>query len=243
MEQPSENLYGSPPPIMPTPVYVQPLAGPLPLGQAIQQLPNQYIKVTTKPGAQSFFEEMGKAEWGIVWLQLVILAAISVVLSLLGQAINPAAATSTTNSSSLDPQTVALIREVATSATGFGGFFLTIGGFFLTQGITFGVARLFKGQGTFLAQCYTALLFQVPLGIASSLLALIPILGIIASLAVTIYSVVLQVYSIMAVHRLSGGKATGVVLIPFGVLFLLICCTLFAVVALAVNAVGGQTQP
>src|SRR2546430_15728922 len=48
---------------------------PRPLGQAVQELPNQYIKVTTKPGAQSFAEEQGKASWDIIWVQLAFITA------------------------------------------------------------------------------------------------------------------------------------------------------------------------
>ena len=66
-----------------------------------------------------------------------------------------------------------------------------------------------------------------------SLLSVIPIAGIIivglVSLVVFIYSIVLNVYQIMAVHRLSGGKATWVVLIPYIILFvLLLLCGIVA---------------
>src|SRR6266568_2788245 len=55
---PDYNNYGAPP-----------TANPLPLGEALQQLPNQYIKVLTKPSARTFAEEIGKASWDIVWIQ------------------------------------------------------------------------------------------------------------------------------------------------------------------------------
>src|SRR5690348_14006544 len=48
-----------------------PQAIPLPLREAIKQLPRQYWKVLTRPGAATFAEEMGKAEWGIIWAQLL----------------------------------------------------------------------------------------------------------------------------------------------------------------------------
>jgi len=98
--------------------------------------------------------------------------------------------------------------------------------------IIYGLARAFGGQGTFLTQSYTYLLFDVPLGIVSSLIALIPIAGGFISIAIGIYSIVLAIFSVMAVHRLSGGRATAVVLIPIGVALLLICGLLVLVVAL-----------
>ncbi len=78
-EQPAQNPYAQTPNMEFTgaPGYPQGAAygyapqqqTPLPLGQAIQGLPNQYIKVLTKPGAQSFAEEQSKADWGIIWMQ------------------------------------------------------------------------------------------------------------------------------------------------------------------------------
>ncbi len=241
-EAPAFEQYGQqqfsgayPSPMPPLPVYTQPMAGPLPLGQALQQLPSQYAKVTTKPGAQSFAEEMGKAEWGIIWLQLLLYGAVSAALSYLSYqwnqvTINPA------DYPTLPPETIKLIEQAVTYTSGFGTFLGVVAGFFIFQGISYGLAKMFKGQGTFLAQCYTALLFQVPLGILGALIGFIPILGIIGSFAASIYSLVLQAFSIMAVHRLSGGKATGVVLLPFAVLIFLACCFLFVLVAIAVNA-------
>src|SRR5215472_1779325 len=95
---PQQGPYGAPPPQYGTPPYQQggygyvpPQQAPRPLGQAIQELPNQYIKVLTKPSAQSFFEEIGKADWGIVWIQLLVLAVIATILGLIRGAIGLAA--------------------------------------------------------------------------------------------------------------------------------------------------------
>lgn len=223
--------------VSPQPMYAAPMATPLPLGQALQQLPGQYVKVTTRPGAQSFAEEMGKAEWGIIWLQLVLYAAIAGALSYLDRQLHPItpADFATPNGSALSPDTVNLIVQATTYTSGFGTFLGVVVGFFIFQGIGYGLAKLFNGQGTFLTQCYTALLFQVPLGILGALVGFIPILSIIGGLAINIYSLVLQVFSIMAVHRLSGGKATGVVLIPFAVVIFLACCFVFVILAVAVS--------
>ena len=53
---------------------------------------------------------------------------------------------------------------------------------------------------------------------------------VIIALALLVYEIVLQIFAIMAVHRLSGGKSTAVVLIPLGVLVLLFGCLFFAAV-------------
>ena len=90
------------------------------------------------------------------------------------------------------------------------------------------IAKAFKGEGTFLQQIYTALLFSTPIAIIFGILIFIPILGGIAFLALTVYANVLNIFSIMSVHRLSGGKATAVALIP-GVVAVLLACVLFSV--------------
>src|SRR5262249_36073154 len=115
--------------------------------------------------------------------------------------------------------------------------------FFILVGIQYLIARAFQGQGNFLTQGYATLLYQVPINVASYILGLIPIFGAIAGFALYIYSIVLNVYAIMAVHRLSGGKATAVVLIPIAVLFLLVILCLVAIVAILVAAGVRSTSP
>jgi hypothetical protein len=63
----------------------------------------------------------------------------------------------------------------------------------------------------------------------SKILALIPVVGRILNSILSLYGIVLQVVVIMAVHRLTRGKAIAVLLIPIvgiavltGVAFLLI---------------------
>lgn len=213
---------------------------PLPLGEAIRQLPGQYWKALTSPRASAFAEEKGKASWDIVLVQLAGYAIISAILALLIYAVTQGAVIPLLNQ---------LIRNTNPGArtpsiyTVFGSPALTVSatfigaiiGFFLIQGIYFGLAKAFGGQGTFVQQAYIFLLFEVPLGILGSLLGLIPIGGPLFSLAASIYELFLSVFAIMGVHQLTGGKASGVVLIPIGVVFLLVCCGLFVILALVIN--------
>jgi hypothetical protein len=116
---------------------------------------------------------------------------------------------------------------------------LIIGIFFARVGIRYLIAKAFRGQGTFLAQGYTNLLFAVPLGILSALVSWVPLLGGIVVLGVAAYTIVLRIFSIMAVHRLSGGKATAVVLIPLvvGILLILVLVAIVIGMLIAVGSI------
>jgi hypothetical protein len=222
--------YGYPPPPQ------QPGATPLPLGQAIQQLPNQYIKVLTHPSAQTFAEEMGKADWGIVWVQLIGYAVIAAILGFLASLIS-STSLNTAAQSGMSPAAFTAILG------GISFFYIIIIplGFFIGTGILYGIAKAFGGQGSFVQQCYTTLLFEAPLGILISLFGLIPIAGSFIGFAIDIYAIVLEIFALMAVHRLSGGKATAVVLIPLAVAVVLICglfIVLFAIIASATRNGG-----
>lgn len=147
---PPQNPYGAPAYQQQGYGYPPPAAAPLPLGEAIRQLPSQYIKVLTKPSAATFAEEMGKAAWNIVWVQLIGLGIISTVLGYLVYLINPSATTSTTGSTSINP---GMLQSFVLGAT-LGRIVLVPLGFFIGIGIFYLIAKAFGGQGTFLAQGY-----------------------------------------------------------------------------------------
>lgn len=196
--------------------YTPPQTVPLPLEQAIKELPRQYVKVLTKPSANTFAQEMGKASWNIVWAQLIGYAILTAILSYISSLIMPNPF-STIGTTTLNPVMIQLIHWGLTLRLTP----LIILSFFIGTGIRYLIAKAFRGQGTFLAQGYTDLLFSVPLGILSALVSRVPLLGSVVAFGVSIYAIVLHIFSIMAVHRLSGGKATAVVLIPVAVGILL----------------------
>lgn len=246
---PPQNPYGAPqnPNIPPTenpyaaspypyyqggPDYGPPQATPLPLGEAIKGLPQQYIKVTTKPGVRTFAEEMSKASWDIVWVQLIGLAIITALLSYLSTLISSSLTSASTSSGTIDP---AALRSLIAGLSLVSIIIVPVF-FFIGMGILYGLAKAFGGQGKFVTQCYTTLLFSVPIGIVSGIVNLIPIAGAFVAFALSIYSIVLNIFSLMAVHRLSGGKATAVVLIPVGVVLLLVCALTILFVTLIVAA-------
>src|SRR3989440_1182854 len=97
--------------------YPPPQSAPLPLGEAIRNLPNQYIKVLTKPGEMSFAEEMGKASWDIVWVQLIGLAVLYTLLGLLGFLISPNATFMPTGTSASSAAILQSFRSIILGVT------------------------------------------------------------------------------------------------------------------------------
>ena len=243
-----QNPYGTPPPQHDAPPpygnagyqqagygYTAP-QGPRSLSVAIQELPQQYIKVCTRPSVDSFLQEIGKADWAIVWIQLAILAVVSAIFGYIGSLIYRTPPFVTGSSSAY--------TSLFTSLTVGSSIFSIVSVplfFFIGAGIQYLLARAFRGEGTFLQQCYALLLYQVPLGIVSRVIGLVPILGGIVAFALAIYGIVLNVFAIMGAHRLSGGKATAVVLIPVGIVVLLFICLFVILVVLLAAAYRNGT--
>jgi len=146
------------------------------------------------------------------------------------------------NTMSMTPTTgdsmaaTALVSRLFAGGASVASLIVVVIGFFITTGIQYLLAKAFGGNGEFKQQAYSYLLFNVPLTVASNILGLIPIFGTFVGFAGIIYTIILNVFSIMSSHRLSGGKATAVVLIPLAVIFLVVLLCVFAVVALLMSA-------
>jgi hypothetical protein len=227
----AHDPYGAPQP--------QPMTPVRSVGQSIQELPQQYIKVVMHPSDATFAAEIPKAGWPMVWVQLGILVIASVILGLIATAIASAVVRSATSSSSA----AAAITAFAATATVTGAFLNIILiplFFFIGVGIQYMFANFFIGEGTFLEQAYTQLLYKVPLTIASTVIGTVfafnPIVGGLIGLAFFMYSVLLNIFQIKAVHGLTGGKAAAVVLIPYA--FVLVCGLLVTLAGPGFNYCG-----
>lgn len=214
---------GSPygPPVMPVTIVPSAMLVPAArrtLSDAFEELPGQFVRIVKHISVVTFVQEMSKAGWSITWIQLLILAFFSSLIFTVAGLFDLAIKGTTLTTAAL------VFGVVFMALLTFGA---VIGLFFVWEGILYGCARLFGGQGTFLAQSYATLLFLVPVGIATDFLIFIPVVGIFLGLAALVYLVVLQVFVVMAAHRLSGGKATAAVLGPIGAA--IVCVSLFAV--------------
>ncbi|MGZ3610985.1 MAG: YIP1 family protein [Ktedonobacteraceae bacterium] len=171
------------------------------LSRVLSQLPLRYFNALVKPSVATYTADKRDASWSLVWIQLVIWAILDAMLGLLVNFIYP-------------PATGTTFSRLFTLSTSIGLIGVVPLLFFLLMGIVFLLAKAFGGQGTFLEQCNSSLYIQAPLGIFSKLLALIPVVGRVLNSVLSLYGIVLQVFVIMAVHRLSRGKAIATILIP-----------------------------
>jgi hypothetical protein len=229
---PPQSPYGYPPiqngiPPYSNSIYYQPGYGSVSpqipsrsVWQSIKELPKQYLNIVNHPSTIAFFREINKASWLMIWLQLGIMILAYVILSSIRELFAPliiGVASLSSNS-----YTSILVETGAGSAFGILSVITVPLSFFFGQVFQYLLAKAFNGQGKFLTQCYTALLFHVPLNITiyytNTFLDFIPFFGFnlfpLVYIMWLVYSIILNVFQIKAVHGLTMGKAIVVVLIP-----------------------------
>lgn len=202
------------------------------LEEVINTLLRQYFKVLSKPSVASFSTEMHKAEWSLVWIQFVGLIIVFAIFGLLIVLISTIVLSITDN------------LDFIALASHFGLILLLallVSIVLIASDIlTYVTARFFGGRGTLLNHTHSLLLFQVPLCTIALLLTLIPgagtFLAVLFGLAALVYGVVLQVFMVIAVHRLDARNAVATVFIPLAV-GLLLTCSLIVVISASFGAV------
>ena len=183
---------------------------PRSLGALLALLPQQYFQVLGWPSPATFAAQQEKANWRGVWMQVLAWAGLSAVLAYLARLLSPGPI-SIMGAPVLGLQ--ALQGQPSAPEVAFGMLLGVPLVFLLWMGLLYILARATGGQGTFLTQLSTTLLFQVPLGLLSSLLLLLPFCEGLC-LVVLGYGLFLQVFMVMAVHHLSGSKATVIIFLP-----------------------------
>lgn len=233
--------YPPPPPGYAAPGYGAQAVTQAPVPAGINGLWQKFINVTTKPGAQSFTNELPTANWSDIWLALIGLGVLSGITALIRSFyVRAAFAAGNPFLSGLpSDQQQALDRIFSNTGAGIGSLIGPIIGvplgFFIGMGILFVSAKIFGGAGSFLGQAYSFMLFYVPINGLAAILGLIPFLGGLAGFALWIYSIVLAVFAMMASQRLPGGRAVAAVLLPAAIVLLLACAFIFIIAAVLVG--------
>lgn len=210
----------------------------------INGLWQKFINVTTKPGAQSFANELPTANWRDIWIALLGLGVVTALAGLISSLIFRAATGVANNPflSGLPPDQQRVFGDfLRNTGSGFAslGYIIWIPiAFFIGMGILFVSAKIFGGRGSFLEQAYAFMLYTVPIQGAAAILGIIPFLGGLAGFALSIYGIVLSVFAMMASQRLPGGRAVAAVLLPAIIVLLLACALVFIVIAAIAAAVN-----
>jgi hypothetical protein len=165
---------------------------PRPLGEVMRELRGQYLRVLTRPSAETFATELGKAVWRSIRVQLLGWGIITAILGFIAWLTLPITLNILNAFPGLRPEAdLALLSRLP-----YGGQIVGVPlGFFTWMGLLYLIAKVINGQGMFLGQSYASVLFLVLLGVISSMLAVIPYLGWL-NVEVFIYGIVLQVYAV-----------------------------------------------
>lgn len=167
-------------------------------GRAVAALPGQYVNVLTHPSIKTLAVEKEKGRWGIVWFQLLLLSVVSALLMVLSYSIAPPDVGSAASSSGISVQS---LQAAVVIATAIFTLVLTPITFLLSGGILYLLARVLGGKGTYLEQISVTLLFGVPLVLLSTVLFFLPTTRNWLPWLPHLYSAVLMVLTLLAVHR------------------------------------------
>lgn len=89
------------------------------------------------------------------------------------------------------------------------------------------LAKLFGGSGNFSRTVYLMGAWTAPFSIITGILSIIPIINCL-NIPLAFYSFWLSVTSLQVAHRMNGGRATIVILIPSLLILMLVCITMVA---------------
>lgn len=206
-----------------------------------------WLKATTSPNDATFEELRRRPDatvtTAIIWM--AIYGAISAVIGVIGGFM------AMSTMSSMIPQLISqlelspaeaaqleqMFRMFTGGGTGLVGFaslanIVVAPLFFLIGvGIYHLIARVLGGSGDFGRFAYLNASFAAPLGILTTLIGLVPLVGCISFL-ISIYSLVLVYFTVKVEHQLSSGRAIMVVLIPLLIVLVLMACFIFTLIGM-----------
>jgi hypothetical protein len=126
-----------------------------------------------------------------------------------------------------------ITSQIFPLASGFTGatFFIisliatpiyTVIAWLIGSGILYIFALLFGGKGDYKTQSYLYAIYSAPLGIITTVLLLIPFLGIFLALLVAIYGLYLLTMVLKEAHKYTTGRAVLTWLVPIGIIVLIV---------------------
>lgn len=182
--------------------------------------PWRSVRSLCLPGLRTFARETLNARWGVVWFTLFALPLLSSLIALLLGIPGHHITSGMLAGILLVPLIVIPIL------------------FFIAQGMIWPLARHYQGGGTFLEQCYTTFLPLAPLFLVGSVVSILlaidstsptAALLVLIELLLFIYSSILLVVSLKAVHGLTTWEAFTLAILPlFSILAVLVIVLIVA---------------
>jgi hypothetical protein len=189
--------------------------------------PRPFLEVTDlwlkihKMNEVFFAREAGRASSSATCLSILILSVVNSMLSVLASVLQIGFDTSW-----LPPEYSDIASALAAPSVGCmlcAGFFAVLAGFYLNNVLVYVGARLLGGRGDFTTQAYVQSLYWVPIALLSGVSALVPWVGYLLVLALTVAMLIYSVWAVKAAHDLTTGRAVGAVLTPLLVLVAFAC--------------------
>jgi hypothetical protein len=164
--------------------------------------------VLFNPSLQTFEIEKSKAQPKVAWWWMVFAGLVGMLIRvLIGVAISVLFATS-------DKIGAEFIFGLVSAL--FAAVFTPLS-LFIYSIILFVIAKLGGAQGDFDVQTYLLAAFMAPLWLVGIAVGIIPVIGWVIVVGLTVYQFILSYYAIQATHELEKDKALPVVLIPAGI--------------------------
>jgi hypothetical protein len=193
---------------------------------------NASMAVLRRPAVATFEEyEKNNLQWATIYV--AIAAVVSAILGAIAFAIQrPYIAQQLRDAETQLGGQIDLTGALANrSLVGaiFSGLLGTLIGFFIFLGIVYMLGRAFGGTGNFGELAFDMALFWAPLMVVRALISIIAIgplaiLTGLVSIAIAIYNLYLTYLAIQSGMNLAKNKALYVILIIFGIIFVLALC-------------------
>lgn len=190
--------------------------------RSIQSLPVFYVRTILKPSKRLFAQAAEYAHWKAVWLQLGLLLVIPLIIGLLKNILRDTSTGINTHANIF----FGLLDAITVGAT-IGAFFFKLILvpllFFIEISLQYLIAKLFKGQGSYVSHAYSMLLYKVPLALLGGILITIFValhfstlfFAPIISLVLFCYGIFINIFVVMGVHNLNRDKSIVTVAIPY----------------------------
>ena len=120
---------------------------------------------------------------------------------------------------------------------------LSLVGWLLGVGIIYLFAKLLGGKGNIVQQGYLTAIYAAPLSIITTILSLIPFVGIWISILVSLYAFYLLTLALKEVHKYSTGRAILTWLMPFIIIGILVAVLVAVVLVAFVTSSSSGIMP